>query len=341
MIRYLKQNEKPNTRKLYEQAFPEDEKPFVDFYYESVMERNLVIADVEDEKIISMAHLNPYDVMLRGKRYRLDYIVAVATDETARRQGRMRKIMTQLLNDLKLSRCPFTFLEPANPLYYAPFDFTYVSDREKRIIRPDIRSRIGTGPYGGENADEVITFTNAWLREHAEIFCERNAGYLERLGRELAACGGRLSVLTDEAGKVCGTEAFDYADTEEADCRMICSDDLTERKGKPEPFMMARIVDLQEFLKVIPLKKECAKKEETFTVRITDPVIKENSGIFLWKADHDSSKLIRADETKAKVSAEFSVAELTAWLFGYAACAKASWCNDIRTIRSVYFDEGI
>lgn len=339
MIRYLSQEEKEKTRPLYEEAFPEDGKEFTDFYFDAKMQDNLVIADEEDGQIITMANLNPYMVSLKGKELPADYIVAVATEKAFRRQGRMAGLLERLLRDMKEDQRPFTFLEPADPAYYLPFDFAYVSDHIKRVIRED--AGMISEVYGNTRLDEVVSYTNQWLSAHAELYCLRDQEYFRRLVGELEAGGGHLEVLVNEKNEVTGTRAYDYADTKEEDCRLIAADALTKTVGFPEPFMMARIVDLAEFIPAVCLKESSEKRSEDFMIRVTDRIIPENQGTFLWHLNRGTSYLEKLEREETADAPEFNIRELTEWLFGYKTCSRANWCGEIRTLNGVYFDEEI
>lgn len=341
MIRYLNREEKENTRKLYETAFPEDPPAFVDFYYDTKMQDNLVIAEEQNGEIRSMAHLNPYDVSVRGKIYRLDYLVAVATDPAFRRHGLMRSVMERILNDLSEACCPFTFLEPADPAYYTPFDFSYISVKRPHCRTAEPQPGITGSPFEKRDIPEVLAFTNGWLKNHAEVFCVRDEKYLLNLERELRVTGGRLLVFRDARGNVAGTEAFDDADMPEEQSRMILADGLMKASGPAEPFIMGRLVNLQEFVKLISLVPDSRNYSEEYRIRVRDPIVRRNSGLFLWKLDRESSRLVRLEDTGKEAAPEYTVSELTSWLFGYAPCVKASWNRNIRTLKNIYFDEEI
>ncbi len=64
-IRYLKQEEKEQSRGLYEEVFVEDEKAFVDAYYSVKACDNRILTAWEEGKPVSMLHRNPYTYPLR------------------------------------------------------------------------------------------------------------------------------------------------------------------------------------------------------------------------------------------------------------------------------------
>ena len=122
-IRYLSQEEKENSRVLYEEVFVEDEKAFVDAYYKIKAADNEILAVMDEESITAMLHRNPYTFRFRDKSLRADYLVAVATRRSYRHQGLMRRLLTRALQDMEREKQPFAFLMPADEAIYLPFDF--------------------------------------------------------------------------------------------------------------------------------------------------------------------------------------------------------------------------
>ena len=103
-IRYLEQREKQTSRALYEAAFPEDSKEFIDYYYEWKTKDNEVIVMEgagNDRAFHVMIHLNPYELKINGNTREVPYIVAVATDVRYRRQGKMGQVMERALQDME------------------------------------------------------------------------------------------------------------------------------------------------------------------------------------------------------------------------------------------------
>ena len=59
-IEKLEVSQHLDTRKLYEEVFSEDEKSFVDYYYQEKTKDNIIYVVREDDDIQAMLHLNPY-----------------------------------------------------------------------------------------------------------------------------------------------------------------------------------------------------------------------------------------------------------------------------------------
>ena len=97
---YLSLEEKMYSRPLYEAAFPEDTRKFVDYYYQYKIRDNEILALERDGGLASMLHLNPYTMIVNGYEVRINYIVAVATYADYRHRGYMRLLLEKALRDV-------------------------------------------------------------------------------------------------------------------------------------------------------------------------------------------------------------------------------------------------
>lgn len=100
------------TRSLYESCFPYDSKELVDYYYDSLIKRNEIYIIEENNKIISMIHLNPYLYYVSGKIVTIHYLFAIATDNAYRKRGYMKLLLNETIEYLKSINEPFCYLQP-------------------------------------------------------------------------------------------------------------------------------------------------------------------------------------------------------------------------------------
>ncbi len=362
-IRKLTQEEKVLTKPLYEEAFPEDTPPLVEYYYSRKMADNEVWAAMDSGRAVGMLCLNPYRVMVRGQEYPLSYIVAVATAKTHRRRGIMRQLLTAALRSQCAAGLPFTFLKPANVAYYTPFGFAFASEREhRRLKRESGMTAAGGGaeivPFAEDAAAAAMQFMNRYLAERFEVYCYRDALYMERLLAEVEAAGGHAELLCDrEKGKIAGIRIWDYQDVPEENCRLLAEERFTEpaidkKSGEAlnnTPFLMARILSLPAFLERISLRKEAAQEACVRYFRFRDELLPENNGLWRWSLNREESHIEAVQEVPGSPESEamdapnavpeFTPARMARWLLGGEACSAAAWCGDIRPYRGVYFDE--
>lgn len=157
-IRYLKQEEKTDSRALYELCFPEDTKKFTDYYYKEKCRDNRIAALYSGGQMATMVHANPFMVSMCGKRAQVSYIVAVATHPDYRRRGLMRKLLGQVLNDCYKNGEPFSFLMPADAAYYESIGYRFWNSQIEWKLPESEEKRLterlaGAAPKGRQITD--------------------------------------------------------------------------------------------------------------------------------------------------------------------------------------------
>ena len=102
---------------------------------------------------------------------------------------------------------------------------------------------------------------------------------------------------------------------------------------------MARITNVQEFLKNVCLKQDAPEETLSLVLEIKDPLIRENNGVFQWNLDRTGA-VLAVSEKKPELSMEID--QLAEWLFGRLAADEIpgirglSW---IRPFQGVFLDE--
>lgn len=177
---YLSASERIRSKELYAKVFSEDTEKFIDYYYQYKTKDNEILVLQEDEKLVSMVHLNPYTMIVNGYEVRSNYIVAVATDPDYRHRGYMRTLLEKALRDMAVQRMPFTFLMPASESIYAPYDFVWICPYTSLPLRL-------------ENMD--ADSQNRYLAARYQLFCKRDERYMELLKAEKRAEEGEIPAV--------------------------------------------------------------------------------------------------------------------------------------------------
>lgn len=168
-IRVLKsQEEKKATIPLYRRAF-QDTKAFLSYYYNVRCRDNLILVKEKDNRIISMAHLNPYTMMVDGRPFLVYYIVAVATEPAERRQGHMREVLEYAFRLMQKERIAFCYLMPAKVSLYEGLGFEIICEFD---TNPNRQMR--------------------HIQTEYAVYCQRNEAYLQyrKAERELVCKSG-------------------------------------------------------------------------------------------------------------------------------------------------------
>lgn len=362
MILYLTGDKKQDCRELWEEAFPEDSKEFGDYYFRERIKDNRILVLMEDseiaiqevagssndsrqERVQAMLHRNPYRLAVREKQWKVDYLVGVATRRERRHRGYMSRLLIRMMADMHQEQMPFCFLMPADEAIYRPFGFTFIFRQPwfewtkagcelqaKRLI-PERQEKNNTA-----DLVSVASWMNQWLAKRYQVYAIRNETYLRRLAKELDSEEGILDLFFD--GKnIAAMES--WWGKEKRERRLLYGEEPYVRrvKEKEKPTIMARIISVEEFVKVIRLRKEADGEQLTISLCLRDPLIAENDGTWLWHLNRETSWMERVSWEKT-ADLVLTIEELTAWLFGYqipkAAAAFDCW---VETLNGVFLDE--
>ena len=188
------------TRRLWEEIFTEDTSQFLDYYY-SVKATNNEIYVIEDgDEIVSMIHLNPYQMRVEDKLYHTHYIVAVATKKSYRKQGLMRLLLNHVMQVMADRGEPFTFLMPADEAIYKPFgfEFIYEQKREKVSGKKCEDRTLEVVEASSEQCKAIAEFANEMLQSYNVVTWRDEEYYKMILSEQVSENGGILVAKRDE-----------------------------------------------------------------------------------------------------------------------------------------------
>ena len=339
MIRYLETEEKGRCLDLWREAFPEDSTEFCDYYFKEKMKDNKVLVREENGEIVSMLHRNPYRIYMRGSEAVCDYIVGVSTLVAGRHKGYMRSLMLAMLRDMQEERMPFTFLMPARESLYRPYDFRYIYDQPRWVLKynPHIhREPCNLKTLGADLAE----WQTAWLKRQYDVFAIRDEAYLQRMEKELASENGTCTLLYDDDWFIGMQSEWGL---KEREMRYLYTGEHYRSEAGRKPAIMARIVCMPEFVKTIRLAENCPQDEVTVEIGINDLFVPQNQGAWLGPLTKEGSRMIQESRFIAKGKMEvLTISELTEWLFGYrtpAQVAKIPYGEYIEPFHGVFLDE--
>ena len=347
MIRYLKQEEKGESRALWEKVFAEDSQSFIEYYYSDRVRKNKILTAWKEDHVVAMLHRNPYEVVVKDRLWKADYIAGVATDPDYRHQGLMRRLLSRCFSDMYMERMGFCFLVPADPAIYFPFDFTYICDLPEADLNEKGRMHLSRRAFveRSDECREAARFVGKQLEKRYEVYTLRDEEYYQNLSREVRSDRGDLILLftRDERERLAGVWAY-YGETAANQRELICLPDFVKETGPLKPAVMGRIIHLEQFVSVIRLKEECPVSEMELLIEVKDDFIRPNDGVFRWRLGQEGSSLVpvRAGE-KIRPHLSLGISEMTSWLFGCGIPTvpedRRSMVERIRPLKGVFFDE--
>lgn len=265
------------------------------------------------------------------------YISSIPVKEAGAADDCVEKLMTASLAYQYRMWVPFTLIHDDNGAAYEGYGFHDIYDKQEyqlneEIITPSILKQAENGEIVSLNPSNIMFsalnkrdelalahFVNASLCKKYGLFVIRNAVYYEKLQRKLVSQGGNI-YLIKENDKLRGYFTYINSDTigEVVFENEFEIERYFHRKGEKKPVTMARIVNLPEMLRHIS-----SRGKVTVAIRLTDPIISENDGLFIWYLDENGSRMERIDEPKGDLAAAIrpeittTIGELTAFFFEY------------------------
>ena len=361
VLTYLDAEDKDETKHLWHMCFPEDSESFIEYYYKEKTKDNEILVKKDNGLLISMVQYNPYAVKLRGRLWKLDYLVGVATEESRRREGHFRDVFVKMLHDEEAAGKPITYLVPVNPAVYAPMGFTFIGNVASYELTEEAKKTLTRTVCQDtpEDCGRAAVYMEQWLGARYEMYTRRDAAYVSRLIKELASENGTLEFL-EQDGRLVGLDA--YWGWEVREHRLLYAEDAYTVKTGEKPWNMARLTNIGALLAAFGLKQAEQRGEEkrmlTLGIRMNDPILEMNNGEFVWTIGETGSSLkARKPEPdtcgcteNVSIWLETKPEELVSWLFG---CRKAEeiWGGQLEnkglaeilaqvdTVNGVYLDE--
>ena len=361
VLTYLDAEDKDETKHLWHMCFPEDSESFIEYYYKEKTKDNEILVKKDNGLLISMVQYNPYVVKLRGRLWKLDYLVGVATEESRRREGHFRDVFVKMLHDEEAAGKPITYLVPVNPAVYAPMGFTFIGNVASYELTEEAKKTLTRTVCQDtpEDCGRAAVYMEQWLGARYEMYTRRDAAYVSRLIKELASENGTLEFL-EQDGRLVGLDA--YWGWEVREHRLLYAEDAYTVKTGEKPWNMARLTNIGALLAAFGLKQAeqqgGEKRMLTLGIRMNDPILEMNNGEFVWTIGETGSSLkARKPEPdtcgcteNVSIWLETKPEELVSWLFG---CRKAEeiWGGQfenkelaeilaqVDTVNGVYLDE--
>lgn len=111
-----------SVRQIWTYAFNGDE-PFASWYFTNYYNPENALGCWQDNRLLAILHMHPYQLYLRGQVVAASYIVGVATDPTARRGGITGPLLAAALSEMRQRRRPVSILMPFKAGFYYPYEW--------------------------------------------------------------------------------------------------------------------------------------------------------------------------------------------------------------------------
>ena len=154
----------------------------------------------------------------------------------------------------------------------------------------------------------MAEFAKEYLRKRYSIYVHRDEAYYERQLKEIQAQNGDIYVLF-EKGEI--KAFFLYAkENDKIFLQEVMESrdgilDFLQKEEKKNPVIMARVIHLEEMLKLVR-----SEQKQTVILQIEDELIKENAGVYQWEISPQGSRVIKL-ENSVKAQKSLHISELS------------------------------
>ena len=332
-------NIKNQTRTLWDKCFSEEDKRFVDFYFEKRYNEQDNIHIEKDGKVVSAMQLISYPFSYYGKTIGCSYLSGCCTDPEYRSQGLMNDLIIKALTQAKNNGACFAALIPATESLFNYYEgtnfiptFDYSKIRIKRQQTTDNGQQTATiSVFDNESESEtfyqVYDYFNTKMR--SRNCCIQHDEYdFGVITEDLELFDNHL-LVAKYGEDICGL-AFCYLRNGEifikdvfAESSAIFSDLITAAANtfdnetiniflppvpgqKTHKLGMARIIDAETMLRIYAMTHPKMKIE----ISIVDPILTHNNGTYYI----NNGILDKKNSIGANV---VDIEQLTQALFGY------------------------
>ena len=332
-------NIKNQTKALWDKCFSEEDKRFVDFYFEKRYNEQDNIHIEKDGKVVSAMQLISYPFSYYGKTIGCSYLSGCCTDPEYRSQGLMNDLIINALTQAKNNGACFAALIPATESLFNYYEgtnfiptFDYSKIRIKRQQTTDNGQQTATiSVFDNESEPEtfyqVYDYFNTKMR--SRNCCIQHDEYdFSVITEDLELFDNHL-LVAKYGEDICGL-AFCYLRNGEifikdvfAESSAIFSDLITAAANtfdnetiniflppvpgqKTHKLGMARIIDAETMLRIYAMTHPKMKIE----ISIVDPILTHNNGTYYI----NNGVLDKKNSIGTNV---VDIEQLTQALFGY------------------------
>ena len=351
-FRMLDENWRADVMALWDYCFEKKEDSFFQWYFSHYCQMSQVIGAVQNDRLLAMAHLNPYKIALRGKTIQTDYFVGVATSPEARGKGLFLPLLQHALGVLREQGRGLTLLMPSAAAFYRPYGFAYCYHQWKIQCQLSELAPLTSGKaslsWKKGSVDDWQAFSQVYGKameyRHAYV-CRSEINWLSML-EALFAEGGYAFFAVNPAGEPVAYVCFEIqADTlQVVEClacdlpaQRACLAFLHQHRSQAGQVVFGLPVDdllyeqipnssysislnpfmMGRIVDVHQALKQCLPENAdpgiNFTLAVSDTVAPWNDGC--WRVSYDAGLTIEKVQAKMP-EAKITIAALAQLCFG-------------------------
>ncbi len=296
-ISFAKNEDQKSIRLMWDQCFQEDSVAWRDWYFKYIYKSDNTIIMENDNKLLSMIHINPYPMHMNGKTIQSAALSGVATNEDDRKKGYAGALIRIGLNQMKDRGIAFSFLYPFNYDFYKKFGYEVCyEEKAYRVTCQD------EPKYQLRETKDVAVCTQIYSNFCKDLngYILRNEAYMQIKFDEHYADNNKVYLIMSKDIPI-GYCMFKKNDDEIKLEELICNEPhqvaksisslfklpaeyettikSVEKNLKVKPHCMGRIIDVISVFDGIP------SKNNSVIIEVFDDIIQENNKTFIFNGE--------------------------------------------------------
>lgn len=363
-IRYAIEKDREQIISLWDYCF-EDQKEFVDYYFENVYDEKNTLVVEEENQVLSSLQMNKYKIRLRDDDYKVSYIVGVSSKPEIRGHGYMKNLMVRTLDELYKNGEIVSILMAIDYRLYRRYGFDHCYDQLEYSIRTEDLSRFKlTSRLKRASIEDAKILADIYREAMKSLngYTVRDEEYFRRFIMEIESENGQVYINEENnsrsyiayyiQGDTFFVRELIYSGVSSLKCVLayiynhntqckntvinlpvddkirLVVENLKTCEMKLVPFMAGRMINFKKYLETLNLDEEKIKKIEgkSINIKVKDKYINQNDGVF--KISILDNK-IKVEKVEQNCDIELNINSIAQLAFSYLNIDEILMLNEI------------
>lgn len=203
MIKDIQLEDVEGIRNLWYQSHPEQQRDYIDFYFQHEFSNSHCIVCEQDDKIISSLLIKEHVMSFLNRKFLISYLEGIATLPDYRRRGHMHELMNVALDEVSHNHL-ITLTRAFNPKLFEPYGFETVCYHKFYTISRKALLPVGmSGVSHQYDVEELLDVYDTYAK-HFDGYMQRDIAYYQLFVERAMLQHGNICVYRDEKGNLRG-----------------------------------------------------------------------------------------------------------------------------------------
>ncbi|MGL5712916.1 MAG: GNAT family N-acetyltransferase [Paraclostridium sp.] len=365
-IRLARNEDLDNIKDIWDYCFGDGES-FVNYYFNNKYKPENTVIVEEDGEIISSLQLNQYKINLNNKVYDTSYVVGVSTYPQARGKGFMKNVMEFSLNEMYKRNQLVSILMPIDYRLYRKYGYEHCYDQiEYKLAVENLKDFKILGDFKKIN-DKHINYMIDIYNEFSKNLngeTNRDKDYYETLFKEVKCENGYMYIHEADGyegyiiyfinGDTMFVREIAYKNIDSVksmlkfiynhntQCKKITImspvndsiryilPNLKTNEVNIKPFMMGRIINLENYLKSLDVNSD---NSERIVIKVVDNQIQANNGCFEINI---KDKKVKVNKVEKEADITLSINYMSQLVFSYLTLDEVLFLKNVKVNSQTY-----